>query len=48
MLAGIEFAADLARRIDPFRAGKVDSGLHHFIRDVRAALRMLKSRAGNS
>ena len=43
LFGGIQFARELAEVMDPFRAGKVDAGLRHFIRDVANALRRLRS-----
>ena len=42
ILGGIEFAAELAQAMDPFRAGRADPALKHFIDDVRSALRQLR------
>lgn len=43
-LGGIEFAADLAEAMDPFRAGKAEPALKHFLDEVVSALRQLKAR----
>ena len=37
-LGGAEYGADIAETLDLFAAGKADSGLKHFVRDLRAAL----------
>lgn len=47
VFGGIQFAPELAEAIRPFIAGKVDPGFRHFVRDVRGALRQLRS-AGSS
>ena len=44
LLSGVEFAAELAAAIHPFRAGKTDSAFKHFLDDVVAALRRLGDR----
>lgn len=38
-LGGVEFARDLADEMDLFRAGKQDSSLKAFVRDLREGLR---------
>lgn len=43
ILGGIEFAPELANAMDPFRAGKADTALKHFIEEVENALRLLKA-----
>jgi len=43
ILGGIEFAAEIADAMDPFRAGKADPALKHFLEEVANALRQLKT-----
>lgn len=42
-LGGIEFAADLAKAMNTFRAGKAEPSFKHFIEEVENALRQLKA-----
>lgn len=44
LLSGVEFAAELAAVIDPFRVGRTDSAFRHFLDDVVGALRRLSDR----
>lgn len=39
LLDGVEFAPDLARSLDWYRAGKADNSFNRFCKDTRAALR---------
>jgi len=43
LFGGTQFALEIAQAIDPFRAGKVDAGFRHFVRDVTNALRRLRA-----
>ncbi|MBM4033663.1 MAG: hypothetical protein FJ291_18035 [Planctomycetes bacterium] len=43
IFGGIDFAADLVRAMDTFRAGKAEPGLKHFLEEVASALRQLKA-----
>jgi len=42
VFGGIQFAPELAQRMDLYSAAKADTGLRHFLRDVTNALRQLK------
>jgi hypothetical protein len=48
VFGGIEYARELAEAMDLFRAGKVDAGFHHFVRDVTGALRRLSRPSSGS
>ncbi len=39
LLGGLEFARDIVRTMDLYRAGKNEKSLKHFLDDVRKAIR---------
>jgi hypothetical protein len=41
ILGGIEFARELAEAMDPYRAGKADNSLKHFLEEATACLKSL-------